>query len=111
MAWRIKSGRGRTYFSDEEKIEVLAAIEEGTPAREAASKLYASKGKEVPKNVTMSISNWRKSLQRMVDDGDEELLKLCEEAGIAENDPDYEPEEEPAKAPPKKKATSTAAKK
>jgi hypothetical protein len=91
--YRLIGGGGRRSFvSLENKIKAIADIyAKGRPAKEVLGPYYSAAEKEVPKNTSIVLSNWRKTIQDKLDQEDEFVIGLCKTYGIIEEGAPPEP--------------------
>jgi hypothetical protein len=84
--WRlIGGGQRRSFVSLEDKIKAIAEIYvKGKSPKEVLAPLYERAEREVPKNTSIVLTNWRKSIQDKLDADDQFTVDLCKTNGIIE---------------------------
>jgi hypothetical protein len=96
----IGGGARRTFVSLEDKIKAISSIYvRSVPTKEVLGPLYVRAGKDLPKNTSIVLANWRKAIQDKLDADDEYTISLCKQFGVV-----VEEEGEPSPKPTKKKA-------
>jgi len=84
--WRLVGGGGRrTFVGFEDKVKAIADIYvKGKPPKEVLGPLYSNADRELPKNTSIVLANWRKSIQDKLDANDEFAINLCQTYKIIE---------------------------
>ena len=84
--YRLIGGGGRRSFvSFENKIKAIADIYvKGKAAKDVLRPLYEGADKDLPKNTSIVLANWRKSIQDKLDAGDDFTIDLCKTYGVIE---------------------------
>ncbi len=81
----IGGGVRRTFVSLEDKVKAISEIYvKGKPPKEVLGPLYTRADRELPKNTSIVLSNWRKSVQDKLDAEDEFTISLCKQFGVVE---------------------------
>jgi hypothetical protein len=96
--WRlIGGGARRTFVGMEDKVKAIAEIYvKGRPPKDVLGPLYERAERELPKNTSIVMANWRKSIQDKLDKDDQFTINLCKTYGVIE-------EGEPDRRAPRKK--------
>lgn len=101
----IGGGQRRSFVSLEDKVKAIAEIYvRGRPVKDVLEPIYQKAEKEMPENISVIISNWRKSIQTKLDEKDEFTVNLCKAHGVIRQKSAAEEEEE-APAPVKRGAS------
>ena len=81
----IGGGARRTFVSLEDKIKAIADIYvKGRPAKDVLKPLYENADRDLPKNTSIILANWRKSIQDKLDASDSYTIELCKNYGVIE---------------------------
>jgi len=81
----IGGGTRRSFISLEDKVKAIAEIYiRNVPPREAIAPLYEKASRELPKNTSIIVANWRKTIQDKLDAEDTQVVQLCKENGVIE---------------------------
>lgn len=84
--WRlIGGGARRTFVSLEDKVKAIADIYvKSKPVKDVLAPLYERADKELPKNTSIVMANWRKSVQLKLDAEDKFTIDLCKTYQVIE---------------------------
>ncbi len=81
----IGGGVRRSFVSLEDKVKAIGAIYmKGQPAREVLTPFYERVERELPKNTSIVLANWRKSIQDKLNAEDQFTINLCKTYGVIE---------------------------
>ncbi len=81
----IGGGARRSFVSAEDKVKAIAEIyAKGKPPKEVLSPLYERADRDLPKNTSIILANWRKSIQDKLDAADGYTIELCKNYGVIE---------------------------
>jgi hypothetical protein len=69
----------------EEKVKSIAEIHvKRTPAKDVLRPLYERADRDLPKNLSIVLTGWRKSVQNKPDVEDAPTIALCHKHGVIE---------------------------
>ncbi len=81
----IGGGGRRTFVSLEDKVKAIADIYlRQKPTKDVLAPLYEKADRELPKNTSIILANWRKSIQDKLDAQDEYTIGLCKQYSVIE---------------------------
>ena len=81
----IGGGARRSFVSLEDKVKAIAEIYlKSKAAKDVLKPLYAQADKDLPKNTSVILANWRKSIQDKLDHEDTYTIELCKQYGVLE---------------------------
>ncbi len=81
----IGGGARRSFVSLEDKVKAIADIyAKGKPPKEVLGPLYERADRDLPKNTSIILANWRKSIQDKLDAEDSFTINLCKTYGVIE---------------------------
>ena len=81
----IGGGARRSFVSIEDKVKSVAEINlKSKAAKDVLKPLYAQADRDLPKNTSIILANWRKSIQDKLDAGDSFTIDLCKTYGVIE---------------------------
>ena len=69
----------------EEKVKALADIYvKHTPAKDVLAPLYKRADRDLPKNLSIVMTGWRKAVQDKLDAEDSHVIALCQKHSVIE---------------------------
>lgn len=82
--YRLIGGR-RSFVTLEEKVKAIAEIYvKRTPAKDVLRPLYERADRDLPKNLSIVLTGWRKSVQDKLDAEDAHTIALCTKHSVVE---------------------------
>jgi hypothetical protein len=81
----IGGGARRSFVSLEDKVKSIAEIYlKSKAAKDVLKPLYERADRDLPKNTSIILANWRKSIQDKLDNEDTYTIELCKQYGVIE---------------------------
>jgi hypothetical protein len=84
--YRLIGGGGRRSFVTlENKVRAIAEIYlRGKAPRDVLRPLYESANRDLPRNTSIVLASWRKTIQDRLDAQDDLAISLCKQHGVIE---------------------------